>query len=119
VGDVLEGEGGPRPCLGWCQRDLDPGDLAAELPGDPVPARWFARLDGAAGVALDAVPAAFAQITGHRKEPAADPLGAGHGVPQVVDVGWVGVLHRQAARREALVLDRPDTAGDLAKLVDR
>src|SRR5690606_9496922 len=75
--------------------ERDPTDAAAVLPGG-FDAPWpVALLDEAAGVALELVAPALAQLAGDRQEPAPEALGGGEGVPQVVGAGGVaarGVL---------------------------
>src|SRR4029078_5706159 len=74
----------PRACrVDRAERDLEPGDPAAELPGDRELARRDASLDLAAGVAFQLIATAEAQLARDRQEPARAPLRAGAGLPEV------------------------------------
>jgi hypothetical protein len=100
------------------QRDLDPGDVAADLPGHREGARWVAGLDDAVGVALELVEAADPEVTGDRQEPPGNALGRRHRVPDVGRGGRVGAPHGQDAGRAAVALaglHRPVGGTDLVQ----
>jgi len=106
----------PRPARGLLdETHSDPRGLAAVFPRHREMARRLARPDLAAGVALELVAAAEAQVARDREEPAREALGIGESVPQVVDAGVVGARGDEHARRAALVLAARDLARDGAK----
>src|SRR6185437_13466132 len=121
VRDVLDLQPGPdrRPAVfERRQADLDPAHLAAELPGDEEAVRRVAALDRAARVALELVAAAELELARDRQEPPGDALGAGAGVPDVLDGGVVGLADDDGARLARLHGPRADPALDGVDLVD-
>ena len=74
------------------QLDVDPGDVAAVLPGDRQRGAAVAGGDLTAGVALELVAPAEAQVAADRQEPPRDALRGGDRVPEIVDRGLVGAL---------------------------
>src|SRR5205807_6378178 len=95
------------PGLGpGCEGYREPGrEALPKDPGDPEPARRLAQLDRAAGVALELVVAAFAQVTRDRQEPLRDAVGVGEGVPEVSLAGPVAARHLEAAGRATVQLE--------------
>src|SRR5215472_12893321 len=103
------------------QRYLDPALLPAELPGGGEAVRWVAALDRAARVALELVAATKPQVTGDRQEPPRDALGAGAGVPYVIQAALVGLADRDhpgLAPRQHLAADLPAYLADLVLDID-
>src|SRR5262245_54339977 len=96
VREVLERQprGLGRPPI---DRDVHPRGVAAVLPRDLVMPRRLALEDLAAGVALDLVAAAEAQLAGDRREPARQALGVGDAVPQILLRRLVGARRYDAA----------------------
>ena len=85
-----------RPARRTSTSETSAGRRAAVLPGHLEPARSLAVDDLAAGVALQLIPAAEAVVAADREEPAADPLGRGQRVPDVLDRRVVGATDRTA-----------------------
>jgi hypothetical protein len=88
-----------------------PADLAAVLPGDREMPRRLALLDHAAGVAMQLISTAEAQLAGDREEPAPDPLGASTGVPEVLGGGGEGTGGDDDLRGRSVAGPRADGAG--------
>ena len=99
--------------LGAERRQLhrDEADVTAELPADPQLCWRRAHLDLAAGVALQLVAAAHAQLTRDGQKPARDALGVGERVPHVVDVAVVAA----AGHDHVLLLALDQRARDQAE----
>src|SRR5690606_2263599 len=84
-GDMAEREA-RAVVAGLGQFDLDPADPAAEFPGQREALGRLARGDGAAGIALDLIFSAEAEVAFNRREPARDARLVGDRVPQIVDI---------------------------------
>src|SRR5919112_509772 len=114
--DVFQLEAGAAVALRR-ETHLDPAHRAAVLPGGRVRVRLVAPGYGAAGVALELVVAALLEVAGDGQEPARDPLGAGHHIPQVVDVGVEDLAERRDLRLAGLQLPAALGAPDGADLL--
>jgi hypothetical protein len=86
--------------------------------------RRLAGDHAAAGVALELIRPADPELSSDRQEPAADPLGIGHGVPHVVDRAWelAAQTHRATvagsdAALPDLALHRSDLPNDVDHVV--
>ena len=103
------------------QADLDPADVAAELPGSGEGVGFVAALDRPAGIALELVIPAEPEVAADRQEPARDALSAGAGFPEVVDGGVVGLADGRDpgfAGLEPATTHHPLDAVDLRSDVD-
>src|SRR5690606_11752251 len=92
----------PRAVGSRQQPERQPADPAAELPGSAYAYGLHALRDGAAGVALELVAAALAQVARHGQEPAREPLLRGESVPQFGSGSVVGTARGQHRGLRAL-----------------
>src|SRR5690606_32492244 len=97
--------------------NLDPRHLAAELPRGGEPVGRLTLLDGAVGIALEAVAATYSQVATDGQEPPGDPVGIRHGVPEVVYVGRIDPAGGEHAGLPGLQRPGSDRPADFGYVV--
>lgn len=100
------------------EADVQPADLTAEFPGDIESARRIACGDLAAGVAVELITAAEAEIARDQEEPTRDAVRIGDGVPEVFGTGVVGAGGGDDAGRAPLVVTGFETSSDGADVTE-
>jgi hypothetical protein len=100
------------------QADREPADRSAELPGHRQQPRRLATLDLPARIPGELVAAAEAQITRDGQKPSRNPLGAGQGIPDILDARVTGARRNDGPRRPPFALAAADRAENGADLAD-